>query len=241
MAKEKLRLFEVKEKINKSLTWVLVAYLVLEALVEIGDFIGLARVSSGPIVYGLSRITQSGVGHTLLFIAVTGCLVYIWEWFRRSLKASGSLIWYIVLALITLMVCDVPFSFVPDNNLLQPLQSPSHWESFASSFRYASSGVQSILQIVLSFALLIKFRGRISMYAGVNLLCILMTGVGTGWLYTFLVNSGMNSLTSGLAAAFVLLRYVLIVLPVVFLRRSMTYRNVHDADSSTDLGSTEHV
>lgn len=236
MSKQKIRYFEVKEPINKALTWSLVAYLLFQALIEAGDYIGLARVSNGPIVYGISRITQSGVGRVLLTLASTASLVFIWEWFRRGLNKSKSVISYVVLALITLMICDVPFSFVPEGGFITQIHQPSRFENFAQNFIFASSGVQSILQIVLSIALLVKFRGRISAFGWANLASIFMIAYGTGWLYT----KSADYMTQTLAAGFTFFRYVIGVFPIVFLRRTMKYTTIHDADSSNDLGS-EHI
>ena len=84
MKHDKLSFFEVGRNMSKYLSCSLGLYLVFQGLVEVGDFVGLARVSSGPLLYGVSRITQSGVGHFLLMLLTTGVLVSIYECFRRG-------------------------------------------------------------------------------------------------------------------------------------------------------------
>lgn len=237
MSKIKLRYFDIKPKTNKYLTWSLVAYLFVSALIAIGDFIGFAHVSDGSIVYGISRITQSGVGKVLLSLVSTGFLVSIWEMFRRSLKNANSMLWYFVLALMTLMVCDFLVSIIPDggDNVIQQLQHPSRFDTFATRFKNVSAGVQSILQIILSISLLVKFRGRISAFGWSTLICMILTGVFTGWIYTYIYNNVTGLVPFGLSLSFVVVRYLLVAIPVVFLRRTMDYRNIHEASASNDI------
>lgn len=236
MANNKIGIFDIKQKTNKILSWVLGAYLAFEALVECGDFIGLARVSSGPLAYGISRITQSGVGHVLLTLVVSGLLIYLWEMFRRSLKTVKSWTWYIVLALIALMTCDALLSLQPEStNFMDQLKNPSRFEDFAIRFKNASAGVQAILQIVLSIVLIIKNKARIRLFGIINLVCLFMSGFGTAKLYSFMVEHSVNFLSTGLAFGTVVFRYIIQVLPVIFLRRTMVYRHIKDADSSNDL------
>lgn len=236
MAKDKLRYFEVNQKTDKILTWVLVAFLVVAAFIQVGDFIGLAHVSDGPISYGISRITQSGVGKILLSILSTGLLLTIWENFRRSLVSVKSTFSYVVLALIALMFCDLLVSFVPDGTgSIQDMMHPSRFSSFATRFKGVSSGVQSILQIILSIGILVKFRGRISAFGWSTIICMVATGVISGWFYMYLFNTGVNMLSVGVSAAFEAVHYVLSVIPVVFLRLTMVHRSVHESEGRGDI------
>lgn len=235
MKKNKIGIFTVKPHINKTLTWVLAAYLVLEFLVECGNFVGLAHVSSGWLTYGLSRITQSGVGKVLFMIATTGTLFYIWEWFRRSMKKTSTVLSLVVLALITLMICDVPFSLVPGPSTLAEFQHPGRIHTFAENFLNVSSGVQSILQIIISIAAWISFKGRIRSFGIANLACIFISAVGTGWLYTYLYNASTSPITPAVSFAFVLFRYIMGVIPVIFLRRTMTYKHISETEDQNDI------
>lgn len=235
--KKKIGFFEVKPKTDRFLTWTLVLYLAFEALVEIGDYIGLARVSNGAVAYGISRITQSGVGHVLLSLVCSGFLVFIWEWFRRGLQKVNSLLRYLVLAIMTLIVCDFLVSLAPDSsaNTLEQIVHPSRFVSFAESFRNVSDGVQSVLLLVLSCSLIYKFKGRIRTYGIVNLICMLGGGFVTGWLYMLFFNLSTNGFPQGLALAFVFLRYVAGVLPYVFLRRTLINRTVKESGEEDDI------
>ena len=140
MSNTKIGIFDVTQKINKQLTWVLAALLVLEALVCVGDYIGLVGVSRGPLVYGISRITQSGVGKVLLPIVCSYFFIHIWFFFRRSLAAANSLLRYLVLAIIALIGCDMVLGLRPDSfSTLEQIQHPSKFTSFASSKCFSST------------------------------------------------------------------------------------------------------
>lgn len=235
MSKYKLKVFDVKQKINKYLTWSMIGYLVFEALIQVGDFIGMAHTSSGAIVYSLSRITQSGVGSVLLSICSAGTLLYIWEWFRRSLKTVGSKLWYVVLALMVLIACNTILGFMPDGySTLEQIQNPTRFTSFASSFMTVSMSIQTLLKFILSVGLIIKFRGRISLYAWVSLVCVFVIGDGR-YLYNYIYNYGSNSFSQAIALSFVAFKYLTLVIPTVFLRRSMTYTHIKSVDGENDI------
>lgn len=237
MKKEKVSFFEVAKKTGKCLSWALGLYLLFEGIVEIGDFIGLAKVSSGPIAYAISRLTQSSVGHILFLLANTGLLVFIYEWFRRSLSKHKSMLSYVVLAIMTLMVCDFLVSLAPDSsqNILQQIQNPSRFDSFAVRFRNISAAFQSILSLILSLGMMIKYKGRLAAYGWVNLACMIVSGVGMGYLYMFLYNHNINFMNQGLAFAWVLFRYIVGVLPVLFLRRTLVHKDILQADNQNDI------
>lgn len=235
MGNKKLGYFEVKKKTNKFLNWSLIGFLILEALVELGDFIGLARVSNGPLVYGISRITQSGVGHVLLTLVTTGFFIFIWEWFRRSLKGVGSKLWYVVLALITLIGCNALLSLAPDGySTFAQIQHPSRFSTFSSNFILVSNGVQNLLKIILSIGLIIYYRGRIRTFAWLTLASVLLIGDGT-YIYNYLYTSGVDMANQSLAFGFAAFMYLMVVLPVIFLRRCMTYTHVKSANGDSDI------
>lgn len=128
MATDKYSHFEMSRQSGRITTGVLAAYLLLELLVEAGDFIGLARVSQGPLVYGISRITQTGVGHVFLTLATTGTLLFLWDRLRRALKDVKSVLWYVVLALMALMVCDMLLMLPPEtSSLMDSIQHPTRF------------------------------------------------------------------------------------------------------------------
>lgn len=237
MKTKKLSFFEVRKPVSRFLSWSLVLYLIFQGIVEAGDFVGLAKVSSGPVLYGLSRITQSGVGHFLLLLLNTGLLLSFFECFRRSLSKVKSLLSYVVLAIMTLMVCDFLLSLSPDTttDLLHQVQNPSRFSVFASHFRVASSVLQNILSIILSVALIVKFRGRIAAYGWVYLGCTFLTAVGFGYLYKFLANTDVDFLNRGLAAAWTAFRYFVGVLPVVFMRRTLVFNEIKDSGTDEDI------
>lgn len=232
----KVRFFEIKPKANKVLSWVLGLYLFFEALVELGDYIGLAKVSSGPFVYGISRITNSSVGAFLLLTVTTGLLLTIWEMFRRSLAKTKSLLWYVVLAIITLMVCDFLVSLAPDGHesLMDQIQHPSRFDSFASRFKSVSALFQTILQLFLDAALIYKFRGRVRTYAIVSLCCIFLPGLGLLG-YSSLANNGVDLYSPVFTSLLMVFRYAIGVLPVIFLRRTMLYQHIKDAGEGGDI------
>lgn len=235
MSNTKIGIFDVTQKINKQLTWVLAALIVLEALVCVGDYIGLVGVSRGPLVYGISRITQSGVGKVLLPIVCSYFFIHIWFIFRRSLAAVNSLLRYLVLAIIALIGCDMVLGLMPDSfSTLEQIQHPSKFTSFASSFMSVSLGLQTLLKTVLSIGLIVKFTGRIRTFARVTLVCVLLIGDGR-YLYTYLYNAGINASIQGLALGMMVFKYLTVVIPVIFLRRTMTYTNVKSADGDTDI------
>ena len=237
MKHDKLFFFEVGRNMSKYLSCSLGLYLVFQGLVEVGDFVGLARVSSGPLLYGVSRITQSGVGHFLLMLLTTGLLVSIYECFRRSLSKVKSLLSYVVLAIITLMVCDFLVSLSPDSttDMFQQVHNPSRFASFSIRFRNVSSLLQSLLSFILSIALIVKYRGRIAAYGWVNVACMLLSGAGIGYLYTFLANNNVDFLNRGMAFAWTAFRYVVGILPVVFLRRTLVHRDIKESKNEDDI------
>ena len=237
MSNKKLSYFEVKRPVSRYLSWALGFFLLFQGIVELGDFVGLARVSSGPLVYGLSRITQSGVGHFLLSLVTTGLLVSIYECFRRSLFKAKSVISYLVLAIMTLMVCDflVGLSTAGSTDIMQQLQSPTRFDSFAVRFKNTSAAFQSILALIMSIALVVKYRGRIALYGWVNLASMIISGLGVGSLYMFLMNHNVDFLNRGLSLAWTAFRYVIEILPVVFMRRTLIYKQIRDADERGDI------
>lgn len=231
MKKSKYKYFQVRPNIGKALTWSLIGYLVFEALIDAGEFVGLSTRSGGFSSF-ISTITQSGVGKALLLVFSTSTLLYIWEWFRRLLNKIGSVLRYVVLALMTLSVCDLLASFVvnftgdPLHNALQP----SGLYQFAASFRSVSSFVQSVLLLALTITLVIKYSGRLATYGWVNIICMLLSGVGTGWLYMLVYNSQASLQSLGISSVFVLLRYVFTIVPVIFLRRTMISNISNDSN-----------
>lgn len=231
MASNKTTEFEVSQRVSKALTWVLVAYLLVEALVETGNYIGLARVSSGPLVYGISRITQSRVGEVLLSLCSTGLLLSLWEVFRRSLMKAKSLLWYVVIAIMALVACDFLVSLIPDGSgsMMEQLQHASRFDTFSDSFRAVSGVVQSILGVLLSIVLIVGYRGRLRAYGWVSIVCPLAWGVAMAASFSYMVDHATTWVGSGLSVLTVCLRYVLGVLPYVFLRRTMVYKHVHEA------------
>lgn len=237
MSNKKLSYFEVKRPVSRYLSWALALFLLFQGIVELGDFVGLARVSSGPLVYGLSRITQSGVGHFLLSLVTTGLLVSIYECFRRSLFKAKSVISYLVLAIMTLMVCDflVGLGTVGSTDIMQQLQSPTRFDSFAVRFKNTSAAFQSILAVIMSIALVWKYRGRIALYGWVNLASMIISGLGVGSLYMFLMNHNVDFLNRGLSLAWTVFRYVIEIFPVVFLRRTLVYKQIKDSDEHGDI------
>lgn len=233
MENKKTTEFEVSRQTNKALTWVLVAYLLVEALVETGNYIGLARVSSGPLVYGISRITQSRVGEVLLSLCSTGLLLSLWEVFRRSLMKAKSLLWYVVIAIMALVACDFLVLLIPDGsgNMMEQVQRhASRFDTFSDSFRAVSGVVQSILGVLLSIALIVGYRGRLRAYGWVSIVCPLAWGAAMAVSFSYMVEHAATWVGSGLSVLTVCLRYVLGVLPYVFLRRTMVYKHVHEAE-----------
>ena len=97
-----------------------------------------------------------------------------------------------------------------------------------------SLGLQTLLKTVLSIGLIVKFTGRIRTFAWVTLVCVLLIGDGR-YLYTYLYNAGINAFNQGLALGMMVFKYLTVVIPVIFLRRTMTYTNVKSADGDTDI------
>lgn len=230
MKSEKISFFNVKLKINKLLSWALGLFLCFEALIEAGDFVGLTNSSSGSLAYLLSLFSQNPVLHLLCMLITTASLLFIFEWFRRSLSKRKSIISYVVLAIMTLMACDFLVSLVPDgsHNILQQIQHPTNFSSFVSRFKNVSSGIQSILMLIMSIPLLVKYKGRIAAYGWSNIICMPISGVGMGYLYMFLYNHNVSFMNSGLAFAWVFFRYLIGIIPVVFLRRTLVYNTIQE-------------
>lgn len=236
MATDKYSHFEISRQSGRITAGVLAAYLLLELLVEAGDFIGLARVSQGPLVYGISRITQAGVGHVFLTLATTCTLLFLWDRLRRALKDVKSVLWYVVLALMALMVCDMLLIFL--------LRLPASWTvssilrvslRFANHFRSVSSGLQTLLRLGLSISLIVKYRGRILAYGCSDIVCTVLSAVGMG-AFLFLPRHERCELPSGaLSFGVVLFRYALGVIPIIFMRRTMVYTHVRNADAEGDI------
>ena len=236
MATDKYSHFEMSRQSGRITTGVLAAYLLLELLVEAGDFIGLARVSQGPLVYGISRITQTGVGHVFLTLATTGTLRCLWDRLRRALKDVKSVLWYVVLALMALMVCDMLLMLPPEtSSLMDSIQHPTRFTTFANHFRSVSSGLQTLLRLGLSISLIVKYRGRILAYGCSDIVCTVLSAVGMGAFYSYLVTSGVSFLSGALSFGVVLFRYALGVIPIIFMRRTMVYTHVRNADAEGDI------
>lgn len=234
---EKIGCLEVSRKSSKLLTWVLISYLLIEALVQAGDYIGLARVSHGPIIYGISRITQSRVGEILLSLCSTGLLLTIWEMFRRSLAKIQSILWYLVLAIMALVFCDFLVSLIPNasGSLLEQVQNPTRFDTFATRFRTVSGGLQLILGLILSVALIVKYKSRLRVYGWVSIICPVAWSFVMGAAFSYMVDHTVEWLSSGLSVLTIMVRYVLGVLPFIFLRRTMVYKSVHESDYDGDL------
>lgn len=237
--KEKLRYFDVSKKTAKVLGAALGAYLVLEAFIEVGNYIGFAHVSKGAIVYGISRITQSEVGKVLLSLCTTGALVTLFEVFRRSLDKAKSTLKYVVLAIMTLLICDFLISLVPGStgNSIQSYMSPSRFDTFADRFRAVSNTVQGILEFILAIGVMIKYRGKIFAYGFAMILCHIISGISTALFFNTLNEDPNKFLEMGFDKVSLVINYLLIVIPTVFLKMTMKHTIVHKSGGNDDISS----
>lgn len=64
---------------------------------------------------------------------------------------------------------------------------------------------------------------------------MIISGLGVGSLYMFLMNHNVDFLNRGLSLAWTAFRYVIEILPVVFMRRTLIYKQIRDAEERGDI------
>ena len=118
---------------------------------------------------------------------------------------------------------------------MDSIQHPTRFTTFANHFRSVSSGLQTLLRLGLSISLIVKYRGRILAYGCSDIVCTVLSAVGMGASYSYLVMSGASFLSGALSFGVVLFRYALGVIPIIFMRRTMVYTHVRNADAEGDI------
>lgn len=223
-----LRYFEVKRPVGRVLSWSLAGFLVLTGLIFVGDYIGNARISDGWLTYGISRITQSRVGEVLFSLASAGCLLVIYEHFRRCFVRAKSVLSFLVLAIMALIGCETLLSLIPAEHYGLPAspEMMTHWSTFADRFRNSSELIINVLQFVLAFFLCLRYRGRIVSYAIASVVCPLVVPlifvVSLGWYDHY----GQGDFYR---VGMILLDFAFTVLPVILLRRTMKHVVIHES------------
>lgn len=233
----KKRFFEVSKKTSSFLGCTLGIYLVVELFKELGQYLGLARVSRGPIIYGISRITQSGVGDVLISLVIAGSIIIMYEALRRALSKDNSLLKYIVLAMMTLIVCDFLVGLVPDFNgsNYQNYMQPSRLDTFSERFKTVGTSVEGLLEMVLAIGLMIKYRGKILIYGGAVLVCHFLSGLLSAVFMNLYSADPLAYIPKGYAKIAIISNYILMVLPMVFLKLTMKHQVVYESEKDGDL------